>query len=340
MSSPHASAATSYAVGAGILSGLLYGGIFGGAAGGLLFGYFAPLPLFALGLACGVGASVTASAFGALIALLLGGSFGVGFYVLVNVAPVILLLRRALAADPGGPSGGATGAGARTGTESGAGAAPVAWYPPGRLLVWMSAVAAALLGAFWLAALGLESGAHGVVDQFVARMTDVGDGPFRPGADDDGSAVAFQAIVGVFPGVLLASWMIMVIINGLLAQGLVARFGRPVRPSPGMSDLRVADWIGAAFTGTLAGGLLVPGPFDFLLQNLAVVLAIPCFFSGLAVVHAFTKRFEGRLPVLVGFYALMLLTVWPVALLVAVGAADPWLDLRQRLRPPDSGQET
>lgn len=328
MASAHAPNTTTYAIGAGLLSGLLYGGIFGGDVGGLLFGYFAPLPLFAVGLACGAGAVVTASAFGALVALLLGGSFGVLFFVLVNAMPAVFLIHRVLLRDAAAPAG------------SG-------WYPVGRLLVLMSLVCSGVLGLFWLASIAVEPGPHEAIKQFVARMSDINEGAFRPSGDGAdagqegfGGPGTYQAILSIFPGVVLGSWIVMVILNGVFAQALVRRFGTLLRPPPAMSDLVVPEWVSAAFTGALVTGILLPGPFDFLFSNLAVVLAIPCFFSGLAVVHAYSKRFEGRLAVLVGFYALMLLTVWPVALLVAIGVADPWLDLRQRLRPPDSGQET
>jgi len=338
MSGSSAYSATSYAIAAGLLSGLLYGGIFGGDAGSLILGYFAPLPLFAVGLACGAGAAVTAAAVGALVALLQGGTFGVGFFLIVTALPVVALVTRAL--QRLAVSGATPGGGDRLAPADVEG-----WYPVGRLLVLMSLVGCALLGVFWAGSLATEPGPTEMVKQFVGRMTDINEGPFRPAVDGaDSSALEdstpFRAIVGVFPGVVLASWMIMVIINGVIAQALVRRFGTPLRPSPAMSELRVPDWISGAFTAALAAAILAPTPFDFLFSNIAVVLAIPCFFSGLAVVHAFSKRFEGRLPVLVGFYALVLLTVWPVALLVAIGAADPWFDLRQRVRPPDSGQES
>ena len=41
----------------------------------------------------------------------------------------------------------------------------------------------------------------------------------------------------VIPGIVAASWMIMLVANGALAQGVLARFGANWRPSPDLAGL-------------------------------------------------------------------------------------------------------
>jgi len=47
----------------------------------------------------------------------------------------------------------------------------------------------------------------------------------------------------VIPGMIAASWMIMLVANAALAQGLLARFGANWRPSPDLAGLDLPLWV-------------------------------------------------------------------------------------------------
>ena len=70
-----------------------------------------------------------------------------------------------------------------------------------------------------------------------------------------------------------------------------------------------------------------------------MVLWLPFFFAGLAVVHAICRRIGARTAVLVVFYVFLVLFTWPAVLVAGLGLVDHWLGFRRRLRAPGSKQE-
>ena len=92
------------------------------------------------------------------------------------------------------------------------------------------------------------------------------------GADIQMSFVAEMA--KVFPALAVASWLLMMTINGVLAQGALARFALNRRPSPDIATLTVPRWLLPAIVIAALLALVVSGDLGYLGGNLLPVLGL------------------------------------------------------------------
>src|SRR5665213_2147716 len=120
-------AAVSAAVLCGVGGGALYLAVLLGSPGALILVYLTQLPLFAAGLWLGVGAAVIAGTTATLMLLAASDVLAAAVFAGLNAVPVALLVRQALLAR-------------RAPDET------VAWYPPGLLTGWLTAIAFAGIG--------------------------------------------------------------------------------------------------------------------------------------------------------------------------------------------------
>src|ERR1700751_1199409 len=135
------------------------------------------------------------------------------------------------------------------------------------------------------------------------------------------------------PGAVAASWMAMTASNGVLAQGVLARFGKAWRPSPDLAALALPLWLSVllALAATLA---LLGGAARFLGINLLIVLVIPFCLAGLAVLHTAVRRLPRPQIPLILLYVLAGLFGWPLLIIAILGMLDAPLGLRRRFAPP------
>src|SRR5712692_6892010 len=144
--------AAAIAVSCGSVGGCLYLSVTLGTPGALILVYMTQLPLFLAGLWLGTGAAVLAGLTGALVLLAASDLFGAAVFAAVNAVPVALLVRQALLARAG--SDGA-----------------VAWYPPGLLTAWLTALALAGIAAAVLL-LGGPEGLQAALKSMVTEVLD------------------------------------------------------------------------------------------------------------------------------------------------------------------------
>jgi hypothetical protein len=296
------------AIGAGALSALLYLSVVLGRPGAMVLAYLAQLPLFAVAFGMGGLASLTATGSAALIVAAVGGLIAGGLFLVASGLPVVVLGRKALL---------------NRHTDEG----KTEWYPLGLLLTWAVGIGAGAFAALGLVLAlttdGVESSVRGVLDGTLARML--------AGGDEGGRQRLLDIVVPWFPAAVVISWLIMMAINAALAQGVLARFGRNLRPSPELADMELPQAM------TLALGLsglaaLAPAAVGFIGRNLFMILLVPFFFLGLGVVHAVARKYAPQKPlILVAAYAVMIVLGWPVVLVAGLGLFDQWLGLRRRL---------
>jgi len=296
------------ATGAGLLSAALHATLLTGSLGSLVFAYLAQLPLFLLGLWMGAGGVIIAGGI-ATVALALAGGFTFALaYVLINAVPAGVMTWLAQLNRPK-PDG------------------SVEWFPAGSLTLGLLAVGVAAFLGFCVSLLGEPGGAEGLLSRMIAN----GIRAFAAPNIDAGTLTnTASAIARVFPGVVIASWMAMVLANAVLAQGLLARFGRNFRPSPAMADIDLPAWLRSALAIVLIGAFL-PGTAGFLGTNLAVILSVGYALAGLGVVHALLRNSPHRAPLLGAAYLFMFVFGWPIAIAALLGLAEPWLNLRRRV---------
>jgi len=275
------------AVAAGLLSGLLQSSVMLPGAGAMILAYIAPLPLFLVGLGMGLqGVAVAVLVVGVLSIPVAGPVYAV-VQVLVYGVPIIVLSRQALLSRSDGQ-----------GQQH--------WYPAGNLLLWLTGLAmvglALTVTALGLFSDGLMAHVHGVIEPFAAQLS-------LPEQRQ-----MLMALVDFVPAIFAVSWIVGLIFNGILAQGLLARFGQNLAPSPKMADIRLpAAWIGvlaaAIFLATLEGLIGVVG------KTLAAIAIVPYFLLGLGVIHGLVRSWKARWIFLILFYGILL--IWPLPALVA-----------------------
>jgi hypothetical protein len=202
------------------------------------------------------------------------------------------------------------------------------WYPLGRLVAWLVGMGA---GALVLAALamaffadGIEPVLRGTLGLMLER--------FMSTATEAERQRLLDMVVPWFPAAVIMSWLTMVAVNAALAQGVLARFGRNLRPSPELADIELPQLMTVLLGLAGAAALIGPDGVGFLGRNLFLILLVPFFFLGLGVVHAIARKYSPqRSFILVAAYAAMIVLGWPVALVAGLGLFDQWLGLRRRL---------
>jgi len=197
---------------------------------------------------------------------------------------------------------------------------------------------AGLLAASLLT-LGDPGGLEGGVRQFLVMA--FGDAAAGTGDAESGVAKVIDSFAQVFPGMVVVSWLTMAIVNAALAQGVLMRFGRNLRPAMRVAEVELPHWtpmlLAVAGILVLVGG---NGQLSYLALNVAIVLLVPFFFAGLAVVHAFASRRQARTLLLVVFYFFLLVSGWPIALVIGLGVIEQWAGLRRRFARTGPDQES
>jgi len=295
------------AAGAGALSAVFHATLLTGSFGALIFAYLAQLPLFLVGLWVGATGAALAGAVAVAGLALAGGFTFAGAYFMINALPAAAMTFLAQMNRPT-PEGG------------------IEWLSGGALVTALVGLGAGVFLAFYALLLGEPGGAEGVLGRVIA------DG-FRAFAGSDADAESLggmaTALARVFPGVVIASWLTMILANAVLAQGLLTRFARNFRPAPAMADIDLPAWLRGAFLISLIGAFM-PGHAAFVGTNLAVILALAYALAGLGVMHALLRHSPHRGPLLGAAYAFMFVFGWPLIIAALLGLAEPWLNLRRR----------
>lgn len=338
---------TFLALAAGILSGLL--GLASQSSASFSVTYLSlvlPLPILMAGLSLGTRAAAIAAAIGALVT---GGAnvYAGAMFALVHGLPVWLLVRLALT----GPNGPVANIPERTGPQApesretsstfkdrivgrvedweGESSEPprdAGWYPAGFVLAVVALMAAAgLLIAEAATGWALKDAVHAMLNQFFSAMG----GQQAPEALDK----AADLLTPLFPGVTVGMWAVLLVANAAIAQALLARGGRHIRPSPRLRELKLPEWLSWPLVGAAVLALAGSGEVEYLGRNMALVFAVPYFFLGLAVLHKMASLvpFPGML---VAMFYMAMLTGWFILVVAAIGLLEQWVGLKKRFNPP------
>lgn len=307
-----------FAGGGGIVSAAMYLSVIVGGVGALILAYLAPLPLLLAGLGMGTVAVLVGGGVAAVAVAVVAGPVVSAVFGLATLLPAFVVSRQALLARSA-PDG------------------TVEWYPPGPLVTTLAWLGVLLVAVAALAVAGHPGGLQPWLDaQLTASLSGLVEEIGPAGEGDGGVTVPLSRVL---PAIVAASWITMVIVNAALAQGLLMRLGRNRRPAMRMADLSLAP--SALLGPAVAGGLAVvlPEPVDYVALNAALVLTVPFFFAGLAVVHAFAQARGVRPVVLVAFYGFLVLIQWMVPLVICLGVVEQWAGLRRRLMRAGPSEE-
>jgi uncharacterized protein YybS (DUF2232 family) len=303
---------------AGGASALINLGTSLGSPMALMLSHFTHLPLFVAGLGIGVAGAVLAGGVGVLVVGLVAGPYAAAVFLAFDAVPVVILCRQALLSR----------ADAEGGTD---------WYPGGRLLTWLAGIVIvyflALTTYFALVKDGIVEAVRGALRDYVEAL-----GSLVP----PDNAEMLLALAPYVPGIMACYFMLTVIINGAVAQHLLRRSGRNLRPSVTFFEIELPQ----ALLYVLAGAVLLAylsDAFAHIALTLAFVAALAYFLLGLAVVHAFLHKRPNRGAGLFGFYAIFVLLMAlfsPIGLaIVGLGVVEQVVGLRRRFGPNNTAGE-
>jgi hypothetical protein len=315
------------AIAAGAASALMFASIVSGALISLLLFNLAPLPLMVAALGWGppsatIGGIVAATGLGAIFGL----PYCIAFVVTVAL-PAWWLGHLALLGRP-----------AANGVASGNGASPVApdleWYPVGRILLWISGFAAVTTMATLLT-LGVDAATiTGTLRRGLLQIIQIiGQREAAPTAE---SEQLIDAFVMLAPAAAVIMAITTLTLNLWLAAKITATSGRLHRPWP---DLKSADLppttlavLCVAIAFCFTGGLLA-----LLALIVTAALMMAYALTGFAALHTLTLALKSRAFWLGCTYVIVVMFVWPVLAMAALGLADAIFGIRQRYlqrRPP------
>lgn len=295
------------AVAAGLLSAVLLLSSPFGLLGALMF-QFTPLPLFAAGLGLGLAGAGFATLTAASAVAAVGGADASLLYILAVAVPVLLFVRFALLH--------------RT-TNDG----DLEWYPPGLLLTWLTLYGC---GGFLAIAVIAGAGADGL-QGMISRHVDEFRGMVAQ-SDEANARVEqiFDSIKLIFPFVVTSWWLVVFSVNSVLAQKFLAPRGWSRRPSPDLRTVALPEWLNGVVVAAAVVALVGSGWLGFVAVNIVLILCVPYFLVGLAVLHSVSAAWTGRTAILCAAYLFLLLFGWTALVVVGLGFVEYWAGLREK----------
>ena len=274
--------------------------------------YIAAVPLFVAGLGAGSVASFVAALAGlGTLASTLPLS-QVAAYAVLDVLPVVVIVLLALRF--------------RLGTDQ-----QPYWYPEGYLLTAITLYPCLLFAAALLLSADQNNGLLGVTTAFFHASADgIKTQAGLPPDVADQFIPLLDILAKYVPAMLGTCWIFLMTLSLLVAHVALKGQGWTIRPTFGWLNLAIPAWvIGLTALSSLLGAL-APAPFDYIGTNVAVMLGLPFFFVGLAVVHGWTKTTGRPMVWLIIFYTLISVLVWLLLAVALLGAVDHWAHFRRR----------
>lgn len=296
------------AMAGGVLAAALHLSILAGGPGALILAYLTQLPLFLVGLGLGiVPAAAASAAAAATVAMVTGGVLSVLAFVITNGAPTLIVTAQALRS--------------RTLADG-----SLAWYSAGHILAEIAAFASLTilaLAIFFAGDGGFEAGVRRLLDSAMTR--------FAVGSDETVRA-GFVAFLSAFlPGAVAAWWMLMVIGNASLAQALLSRFGKAIRPSPTHAAIEMPGWTAYVFLAALLAAVLDRGgAIGYAATNLLPIWVLAYALLGFATLHFLSRRWRQRGMALGAIYIAVFVLAWPIVLVAGFGFIEQWACFRRR----------
>lgn len=303
-------------IGAGLASAVASLAFVAGVPFAIMLVYLSPLPLMAVGLALGVRVTVIGAAVGLLATGFGGGMASMLIFGAVQAFPAVLVVQLALLQRQIVPSGG--------------GQPTVAWYPPGYITAHLGVMGGSLLivTAMFTADPGLSS----LISTHLGEAFEM----MAPHLPEEARQRFALMLTPLFPGAVAASWVIMTVINGVMAQGLVVRMDKNIRSRPAYTAIDLPHWLSWPLVGAAVVALIGSGEWEYVGRNAAMVFATPYFLLGLAVVHSLAHRVTYTGPLLVVFYLVIVVSLWATLVIAGIGVVEQWIGLRDRTQTPSS----
>jgi hypothetical protein len=211
-------------------------------------------------------------------------------------------------------------------------ASPTEWYPAGRLVLWIVALGCGVvLFATMIMSGGTDALRQSIAEALERLAGEEAGAAFGLGEDVDITEMA-AALAAVLPAIATAIWILTMLLNLWIGGRIAIAAGLLHRPVPGARDIDYPTVAAFVFAASLAAAFM-PGLAGLVAGVLTAALTIAYFLLGLAVIHVLTQGMNGRLFILTALYLTILVLVWTIPLIAALGVAETFLQLRQRRNP-------
>ena len=283
----------------------------------LIFMPFAPLPIAAIGLSFGMGQAVIAAVLTAIMtAIILSPPLAIVFAI-TFLAPTVLLVRQALLSrqDADGR---------------------FIFFPLQQLILLTLGVTA--LGTTLL--FFISGGAAGLPQSFANAIEQAPEvrqalvQVYGISSSEEMLWIANAMLVSAF-----ASWPLLLLGNMQLAQALLVRVKRNLRPQENYDRLQLPIWLVAPLAVFMAGAALLTGWPATMSAALAAILLAAYFLLGLAIIHAISRHWNGRVWFLAGLYFLIFVMAWVIVPIGLLGLLESRLNLRRVPAPPPKSDD-
>lgn len=306
---------TLIALGGGLLAAAMASAAFGGP-GGVFIAYFASLPLLLVGFAFGANALGLAAAVGIVVCGLVSGLAGAAVFTALNALPGWLVIRLAMR-----PAIDATGG--------------LGWTPIGRILALLTCLIAFTMVSVGIATAGGDSIEAGIQahlsEAFAASLTAL---------DEAARADLVTTVAPLFLGASAATWLLMIAINAIIAENLLAARGKALRPRPAWSALALPEWAAWPLVGAAILGLVATGDLAFIARNTVIVFGAAYLLQGLATIHTMLRGRQAKQPMLVMLYLMLgIFFVFAAPVVAGFGMVDQWAKLRPTSPQPRQSKE-
>ncbi len=266
-----------------------------------LISNLAALPLFLIGLGLGLRPLYGAGLLATFFMLLLEGPITASVFVVLTVLGPTLLINRALL-NRKKPLG------------------KIAWYPSSLLLRDLTLIS----GIVMILALGIylyltQGGNLQILVKTLLKA-------FDPQGHAKDVEPLLISLFPFLPGFFAFSWALMILINGAIAQGLLSRFQRNLRPSPSLDNINVPKSFLILFGLSILLSAIGVGSLELLGKNATCVLLLPFFLVGLGIVHQWIRKTSFPIAGLTVFYFLLFLLFWPILFIILLGILKPWIE--------------
>ena len=294
-----------------------FGAMEGGSFFAFLFLYLAPLPLFILGLKkdnpwCGlVGAVAAVSLF-----FITTPQMSI-MYLLAIAAPTTFFCEKA---------------------TSRAGPSLEGWYSLSTLALFLivppTFCFVLLTAYFWLYGQGLGfvliEKTNEIFDLYINALEVQGQNT-NPSLSMQLDGVK-KSFADTAPALLSIFWMSLIVLNGLIAQSILKKSNRNQRPSFAIREVQIPRPFAVIFLFSLALASFSSGELGYLVTNLTAILAFPVMLTGLGVIHIFADKTNYSGSILFVLYLIITFSRWAAILVVLVGIADHFLNLRKKVQ--------
>lgn len=266
-----------------------------------LLSYFTPLPFFLLGLGIGLRPLLGAGLLASAVIFVSQGPLITTEFFLFSVLGPTFLVHRALI-NQKKPSG------------------ERIWYSPSLLLRDFTLLSGLIMTFSLGVYLYFLQGEN--IQTIVATILN----NFDPHGNITDGKLLLTKLLPFLPGFFTFSWMVMMLLNGAVAQGFLARIKANLRPTPSFNAIQLPHSFYITIALSFLLSMIGVGTLELLGKNAALTLTFPFFLAGLGVVHYLFQKTSFAKIGLTLFYCFLLLFLWPALLVVFLGMLKPWIE--------------